>query len=388
VPPQQSRQHQLACREVPAGIGQFGAVDAADLAIEQFPAGAHVQAEFWNPGNCSQIRHLPCSKVQPRSSALLAIRSSAPLPDTVRGCVLNHRQFRRREFPVDFLRPASLAAALAMKAERPEAVPIAGGTDVMVELNFDQRRPAALLDLTGIGELGEWSSADGVVRLGATVPYSRVIGELSGALPALAMAARTVGSPQIRNRGTVGGNLGAASPAGDTHPVLLAVAAQVEVASLRGTRTVPAERFYTGVKANALAPDELITAIHLPVAAGPQQFAKVGTRNAMVIAVCSFALALHPAQGRAGAAIGSAAPTPRRAAEAERFLACELDWDAPRPLPDAVCRRFGELVAAASDPIDDVRGSAGYRRHALAVLARRTLSWAWDERRGGDRPCA
>ncbi|WAL64235.1 xanthine dehydrogenase family protein subunit M [Amycolatopsis cynarae] len=278
---------------------------------------------------------------------------------------------------MDFLRPSTLAEALALKAGRPDALPLAGGTDVMVELNFDRRRPAALLDLGGIGELAEWSTSGEGIRLGAAVPYTRLITELGERLPGLALAARTVGSPQIRNRGTVGGNLGAASPAGDTHPVLLATGARIEAASVRGTRLIPAEEFYLGVKRNALAEDELITAVHLPPAAGPQQFAKVGTRNAMVIAVCSFALALEP--GRVGAAIGSAAPTPRRVPTAEEFLTGELPWDAPVPLRDSVKRRFGELVAAAAEPIDDVRGTAAYRRHALAVLARRSLTWAWQD---------
>ncbi|GHG10884.1 MULTISPECIES: FAD binding domain-containing protein [Amycolatopsis] len=288
---------------------------------------------------------------------------------------------------MEFLRPATLAEALALKAERPGAVPIAGGTDVMVELNFDHRRPEALLDLTRVGELTEWSTVeDGTVRLGAGVPYSRVITELGESVPALAMASRTVGSPQIRNRGTVGGNLGAASPAGDTHPVLLALDARIEVASVRGTRLLAAEEFYVGVKRHALEPDELITAVHLPAHAGPQQFAKVGTRNAMVIAVCSFALALR--NGQVGAAIGSAAPTPRRARAAEEFLAAELPWGSSEALPDSLKRRFGDLVAEATSPIDDVRGSAAYRKHALGVLARRTLTWAWDEHRTGERACA
>jgi CO/xanthine dehydrogenase FAD-binding subunit len=290
---------------------------------------------------------------------------------------------------VDFLRPQSLDEALAAKARRPDAVPIAGGTDVMVELNFDRRRPTALLDLGGVTELSGWSAAGPRIRLGATVPYTRVISELREVLPALATASRTVGSVQIRNRGTVGGNLGSASPAGDTHPVLLVSGAEVEAASVRGTRRIPAEEFYLGVKRNALAEDELITAVHLPVATGPQQFAKVGTRNAMVIAVCSFALALS--EGRFRAAIGSAAPTPLRAYEAEEFLAAELSWAEPRPLNPAVQRRFGELVAAAAAPIDDVRGTAAYRRHALSVLARRTLGWVWRDHldgKGRDGACA
>ena len=292
---------------------------------------------------------------------------------------------------MDFLRPTSWADALAAKAEHADAVPIAGGTDVMVEINFDHRRPAVLLDLTRVPELADHAPDAGVLRIGACVPYTRVITELGDRLPGLAMACRTVGSPQIRNRGTVGGNLGTASPAGDTHPVLLAADAVVEVASVRGTRTIPIAEFYTGVKRNALAPDELIAAVLLPPAPGPQQFAKVGTRNAMVIAVCAFGLSLFPATGRVGAAIGSAAPTPRHTVEAEEFLAGELAdrWASPDPLPDTVSRRFGELVAAAAAPIDDVRGTAAYRRHALAVLARRTLTWAWQDHREGRWPaCA
>lgn len=288
---------------------------------------------------------------------------------------------------MEFLRPESLGEALRMKAAVPDAVPIAGGTDVMVELNFDHRRPPALLDLTRVPELADWSRDGALVTIGAALPYTRLIDELGTDLPGLAIASRTVGSPQIRNRGTVGGNLGAASPAGDTHPVLLACDAVVEVASVRGTRTIPVDEFYLGVKRNALQPDELITAIRLPRASGPQQFAKVGTRNAMVIAVCSFAISLH-ADARVGAAIGSAAPTPRRARQAEEFLAAELDFAQPRPLLDSVKQRFGELVSAEASPIDDVRGSAAYRKHALAVLARRTLGWAWDAYREGERSCA
>ncbi|MFB9902685.1 FAD binding domain-containing protein [Allokutzneria oryzae] len=282
---------------------------------------------------------------------------------------------------MDFIRPATLAEALRAKADMPEAVPIAGGTDVMVELNFDRRRPPALLDLNGVGEIAEWSEVDGRVRLGAGVPYVRVIGELGDRLPGLAMAARTVGSPQIRNRGTVGGNLAAASPAGDSHPPLLASDAVVEVASVRGARTIPITEFYLGVKRSALEPDELITAVVLPPADGPQQFSKVGTRNAMVIAVCSFALALHPSSGTVGTGVGSAAPVPLRARDAEDYIAGELSalWRSPAPLADSVLRRFGELVGSAARPIDDVRGSAAYRRHALAVLARRTLGWAWHD---------
>ena len=287
---------------------------------------------------------------------------------------------------MDFLQPTSWADALQLRAERPDAVPIAGGTDVMVDINFDRRRPGALLDLGRVAELREWSTDDGSIRLGAGVPYARIVGDLGAHMPGLAMAARTVGSPQIRVRGTVGGNLGSASPAGDAHPPLLATAAVVEVGSAaRGVRRIPVAEFYTGVKRNALEPDELIAAVHVPSAAGPQQFCKIGTRNAMVIAVSAFACALHPDRRTVGTGIGSAAPTPRRALDAEEFLAGELDaaglWESRGDLPETLARAFGERVAAAASPIDDVRGSAAYRLHSLSVMARRAVTWAWNDLR-------
>jgi CO/xanthine dehydrogenase FAD-binding subunit len=286
---------------------------------------------------------------------------------------------------MEYLSPSRWSEALAAKAETPEAVPITGGTDVMVELNFDRRRPPALLDLTRVADLARWDTADGRIRLGAGVSYTRVIEELGDRLPGLAMASRTVGSPQIRNRGTVGGNLGAASPAGDAHPPLLAGETEVEVESVRGSRRIPITQFYTGVKRNALRPDELIKAIWVTPPAGPQQFCKIGPRNAMVIAVTAFAIALHPDSRSVGTGIGSAAPTPRRAPEAERMLAGELEaaglWESRSPLPDSLTRSFGARVQDAATPIGDVRGSADYRLHTLSVMARRALTWAWNDYR-------
>ena len=286
---------------------------------------------------------------------------------------------------MDFLAPTTWAEALAAKAEHPDALPVAGGTDVMVEINFDHRRPPALLDLTRVPELREWSHDDGRVRLGAGVTYARVIDELGGVLPGLAMAARTVGSPQIRNRGTVGGNLGSASPAGDSHPALLAADTDVEVASVRGTRRVPIAEFFTGVKRSALAPDELIAAVLITPPTGPQQYSKIGTRNAMVIAVSAFGLALHPDSRTVGTGIGSAAPTPRRAPEAAAFLAGELEaaglWNSRGELPEGLAVEFGRKVRDAASPIDDVRGTAAYRLHTLSVMARRAAVWAWTDLR-------
>ncbi|MFJ3492871.1 FAD binding domain-containing protein [Streptomyces sp. NPDC086091] len=290
---------------------------------------------------------------------------------------------------MDFLRPASWEDALAAKAAHPSALPIAGGTDVMVEINFDHRRPTHLLDLTRVGDLYEWETGADSVRLGASVPYTRIMEHLRTELPGLALASHTVASPQIRNRGGVGGNLGTASPAGDAHPALLAAGAEVEAESVRGTRRIPIDAFYTGVKRNALAPDELIRAVHVRKADGPQQYSKVGTRNAMVIAVCAFGLALHPATRTVRTGIGSAAPTPVRAKTAEEFLNAALDeggfWDNGKVVTPSVVRRFADLCAAACNPIDDVRGTASYRRHAVGVMARRTLTWTWESYRGGRR---
>ncbi|HEY7226189.1 MAG TPA: FAD binding domain-containing protein [Micromonosporaceae bacterium] len=286
---------------------------------------------------------------------------------------------------MEFIRPETFADAVAEKAAHPDAVPICGGTDVMVGLNAGRAMPPALLDLSALdGSFASWDRDGETLRIGAGMTYARIVAELGQLSPALVGAARTVGSPQIRNRATIGGNLGTASPAGDIHPVLLATGAVVEASSVRETRDISIDSFYVGVKRNALAPDELIRAVRIPVGRGAEQFAKVGTRNAMVIAVCSVAVALDVAARRVGTGIGSAAPTPVRAPAAEA-LADELPWHGGA-LEDDLARRFGEAVAAAASPIDDVRGSAAYRAHALAVLARRTLTWALRDLHSPDRP--
>jgi CO/xanthine dehydrogenase FAD-binding subunit len=280
---------------------------------------------------------------------------------------------------MQLLQPDDWSEALELKAANPAALPIWGGTDVMVDVNFGRARPEAILDLTRVRALAEWEERGQALRIGAGVSYTTAIADLKDRLPGLGAASRTVGSPQIRNRGTIGGNVGSSSPAGDALPPLYASGAEVELASTRGTRTVSISDFITGPKRNVLEPDELIAAIHVSPARGAQQFSKIGTRNAMVIAVCSFALELDADKRRVGTCIGSAAPTPVRAVDAEEFAAGELDWGGATALGGKVAERFGELVAQAASPIDDVRGSAAYRRHALSVLARRTLTWAWSE---------
>jgi len=254
---------------------------------------------------------------------------------------------------VDVLSPLSLEEALRLKAERGDAVPIAGGTDVMVSINFDRLRPRALLNLNEVPELRGWSRENGTVRLGAGLTYAEAMEEpLAALLPALAEASRTVGSPQIRNRGTIGGNLGTSSPAGDALPPLLVAGAQVELASVRGTRVVALTDFLVGPKQNVLAEDELVAGV-LVETGGRQTFMKVGPRNAMVIAVVSLAVRVD---GELRAAFGSAGPVPTLVRA---------------PLGDV--ESFPDLVAEAASPIDDVRGTAAYRRHALRVLTKRAL---------------
>jgi CO/xanthine dehydrogenase FAD-binding subunit len=258
---------------------------------------------------------------------------------------------------MDVLTPRSLAEALELKAEHPQALPIQGGTDVMVALNFDQARPERLLNLNEVEELRGWSRENGNLRLGPALTYSELMrGEVAEAMPALAEASRTVGSPQIRNRGTIGGNLGTASPAGDSLPPLLIEGAEVELASVRAARRLALSEFLLGVKRNALADDELIVAVHVTPSGERQTFMKVGPRNAMVIAVCSLAVVADRTRGELRASFGSASPVPR-------VVSCPLDE------ADA----FPEMVAAAASPIDDVRGTAAYRRHALRVLAGRAV---------------
>ena len=258
---------------------------------------------------------------------------------------------------MDVLTPRAVKEALELKAAHPEARFIQGGTDVMVELNFAHSRPPAVVNLAELQELRGWSEDGERLRLGAGLTYTEAMASpLSERLPALAEASRTVGSPQIRNRGTIGGNLGTASPAGDALPPLLVDRAEVEVASLRGVRTLPLDEFLQGVKRTALEPDELITSVRVSPSGGAQTFMKVGPRNAMVIAVCSLAVVVDTESGEVRAAFGSSAVTAQLVTV---------------PLADAAT--LPDRVAEAASPIDDVRGSAAYRRHALRVLAARAL---------------
>src|SRR5438874_11476897 len=287
---------------------------------------------------------------------------------------------------MEVLLPHSLDEALAIKAEHPEAVPLSGGTDLMVDLNFGRARPAAIVDLNRVAELTAWREENGNVFLGSGVTYSTIVREMQAYKP-LVQASRSVGSPQIRTRGTVGGNLGTASPAGDALPVLAAADAEVVVRSgARGERSIPWQAFLTGPKKTSLAADELIIWARWPRRRGPGSFSKIGTRNAMVIAVAGLCLTIDEDGRRVNVALGSVGPTILRATDAEQQMAAAMEssscWQDPSiTIPDQVITEFGDLVAAAAKPLDDVRGTAAYRRHGCGVLARRAITWALDERR-------
>lgn len=272
--------------------------------------------------------------------------------------------------------PRHLAAALEELAADPAARPLAGGTDLMVAINFGRERPAHLVSLRHVAELRELSAGGARVRVGAGVPYSELMRALQD--PAMVQAARTVGSPQIRNAGTVGGNLGTCSPAGDTLPVLAALDAEIVVRSAEaGDRRLRLDQFMKAPKRSDLRPGEVVVAVEWDAAGPAQAFLKAGTRNAMVIAVANLAMVVDRAQRRVGIGLGSVGPTIVRAREAEEFAAGlfeEAGWERVLRPPAAAAARFGELCAAAAAPIDDVRGSSAYRRHVLAVMGARALA--------------
>lgn len=254
--------------------------------------------------------------------------------------------------------PTTLDEAVAAVASG--ARPLAGGTDLMVETNFGHTRPGHVVGLRRVEELREWEGR----RIGAAVTWRRL--EDRGPR-ALAQAARTVGSPQIRNAGTIGGNLATASPAGDGHPFLAAVDASIELRSPGGTRQILWDEFFTGVKQTSMATDEMISAVVLPDDLPDRhEFAKVGVRNAMVIStVC--AVVSRRDDGRTTVALGSVAPTPVRARRAEEMIS-----SVARPSTSDL-DEFVRLVSAEIRPITDHRSTEEYRRHAAGVLCRRLL---------------
>ncbi|HYV22233.1 MAG TPA: FAD binding domain-containing protein [Candidatus Bathyarchaeia archaeon] len=258
---------------------------------------------------------------------------------------------------------------------RKDATILAGGTDLLVEINFGRIRPSNIVAIDRVDELKD-VSRNGDVRMGALVTYTRMLEDEVGS-PALVEAARTIGSPQIRNAATIGGNLGTCSPAGDTLPVLAALEAAVVLKSTKGERRVAFADFMTGPKKSVRRPDELIVAADWDDAGASQTYMFAASRNAMAISIAGLALVVDRARRRVGVGLGSCGPTIIRATEAERFAAGlfeEIGWDRPSRPSEAAAREFGKLAAGAAKPIDDVRGTAAYRRHVLAVMGTRALT--------------
>jgi hypothetical protein len=266
--------------------------------------------------------------------------------------------------------PTTLAEATQLLSNNPDAHLLTGGTDMMVEVNFNHRHPETVIALRNIPEFQQWSvdTASGLVHIGSSVPYATMEhGDLAKALPALAEAARTVGSPQIRAAGSIGGNLGTCSPAGDSLPVLSALDAVVHLQSEKSTRSVSFAEFMVGPKRNSRQPNEIITGVTIPLTNGWQGYAKVGVRNAMVISVASVCLAIH--DGKVRVALGSVGPTIIRCIESETWI----NSIGLENVNQTIAQEFGERVRAESRPIDDHRSTAEYRRHAVGVLAARLL---------------
>jgi len=268
----------------------------------------------------------------------------------------------------------SVNEACAVLAENPATTVLAGGTDLMVQANRGAHSLESVLDLSRIPELKNWALEGSEMVLGAGISYTDLADpQIAALVPALTQAARTVGSPQIRNAGTLGGNLATASPAGDTIPVLVAMDAVLQLKSSTENREVAITDFITGVKTNALKSGEIIQSIKMPVFQGPQEFLKVGTRNAMVISVVSLALVTDYLGRKLRVGVGSVSPVPFRASAAEEFISQEFDWETNSALSEKVINKFSELVADSTKPIDDHRGTADYRKHAVGVLAKRAL---------------
>ena len=275
----------------------------------------------------------------------------------------------------DLLHPKTVPEALDMLADG-NAMPIAGGTNVVVDLRAGKHQPRALVDIARLPGLRGICRDDGHVVIGGGTTISDLLHDplIAQHASALAEAARVFANPLIRNRATVAGNLVDASPAADTAPPLLALGAEVELSSKAGTRRVPLADFLVGVRRTVRRPDELLTAVRLPVPVGAgsaSHFYKLGLRKADAISVLSVAVAVTwDAAGRCTAAriaLGALAPRPLRATAAEDALLGQV-------LTPAVVAEAARLAGEATRPIDDIRGTATYRREVTEVIVRRLLA--------------
>ena len=272
-----------------------------------------------------------------------------------------------------------LNTALAALREHHDARLIQGGTDLMVEINFNHVKPTTMISLRDVASLRTIRrDQPGTLSIGSGVPYSVIEGEpVLSEIPALAQAARTVGSPQIRAAGSLGGNLGTCSPAGDTLPVMFALDAMIHLNTLDSSRIVSIHDFMTGVKRSVRQHDEIITSIKFPIINGWQGYSKVGVRNAMVISVASACLVADHENANVRIALGSVGPTIIRCREAEAWLESTQDLSAGQSISLDVANEFGRRAAGESSPIDDHRSTAQYRHHAISVLASRLLRKAY-----------
>lgn len=273
--------------------------------------------------------------------------------------------------------PRNVDELVEVFQNHPSATLLAGGTDFMVEVNLHGRKPVIMISLRQVKELAEWSvrSSQSRITIGAGVPYAEMeVGEIARLVPALAQAARTVGSPQIRAAGTLGGNLGTCSPAGDSLPVLAALNATIHVIGPDGNRNIEFADFMVDVKRNSLLSSEFVHSVSLPIVEGWQGYAKIGTRNAMVISTASACLVRDSDEGFVSIALGSVGPTIIRARNAESWLLKTTSLRSGSRLDPAVAQEFGRRVTQESRPIDDHRSTADYRRHAIGVLAQRLLT--------------
>lgn len=278
---------------------------------------------------------------------------------------------------MEYLRPASAAEALALYAGRPDALPLAGGTDVMVAWNMGLLNGRAVLDLSRLGEWSKIRVSTEAARIGALVTHSQIQEHpiLAKSFPLLLEACATVGAAQIQNRGTIGGNLANASPAGDSFPALAVYEAVVIAASAKGRRRIPLLELFAGVKKTTLGPGELIEAVELPYPAKKPSasfFRKIGTRSAQAISKTVGAGLLWTAGGRVSAcrlAFGSVAPTVRRLTAVEAFLK-------GRRLTPALAAEAAALTAKDISPIDDLRSTRAYRLAVTANLVRDFLAGA------------
>ncbi|MER5972712.1 FAD binding domain-containing protein [Streptomyces sp. NPDC001922] len=282
--------------------------------------------------------------------------------------------------------PVSLDEAVAALSAMPAAVPVAGGTDLMAAVNSGLLRPAALVGLGRISEIRGWQYQDGHALLGAGLTHARMgRPDFAALIPGLAAAARAAGPPQIRNAGTLGGNIVSAAPTGDALPVLAALEATLIIAGPeRARREIPVSHLLAGME--MLGPAELVGFVRVPLLHAPQTFLKATGRTGPGRATASVAVVLDPARRGVRCAVGAVAPMPLRPLEAERWVAGLIDWDGDRALAPEACTAFGEYVAAACipDPPPAADGSDPpalppgvlHLRRTVAALARRALGRA------------